>query len=58
MAGKTRRARSSFGALRKLPSGRYQASYLDPHGNRVNAPRDLHREDRRRRMTLRAARRD
>lgn len=33
-----RRTRRSFGAVRKLPSGRYQASYLDPHGNRVNAP--------------------
>lgn len=38
MAGKTRRTRRSFGALRKLPSGRWQASYLDPHGKRVNAP--------------------
>lgn len=33
-----RRTRRSFGAVRKLPSGRYQASYLDPHGTRVNAP--------------------
>lgn len=33
-----RRTRRSFGAVRKLPSGRYQASYLDPHGKRVNAP--------------------
>lgn len=38
MAGKRRRSRRSFGALRKLPSGRWQASYLDPHGERVNAP--------------------
>lgn len=33
-----RRTRRSFGAVRKLPSGRYQASYLDPHGTRINAP--------------------
>lgn len=33
-----RRQRRTFGALRKLPSGRYQASYLDPHGKRINAP--------------------
>lgn len=33
-----RRTRRSFGAVRKLPSGRYQASYLDPHGKRTNAP--------------------
>jgi integrase len=38
MATKRRRTRRSFGAVRKLPSGRYQASYLDPHGTRVNAP--------------------
>lgn len=33
-----RRTRRSFGAVRKLPSGRYQASYLDPQGKRINAP--------------------
>lgn len=33
-----RRQRRSFGAVRKLPSGRFQASYLDPHGKRINAP--------------------
>lgn len=38
MAAKRRRTRRSFGAVRKLPSGRYQASYLDPAGKRVNAP--------------------
>ncbi len=27
-----------FGWVRKLPSGRYQASYMSPHGDRVNAP--------------------
>lgn len=35
MADKSRR---SFGWVRKLPSGRLQASHLDPAGNRVNAP--------------------
>ncbi|MGO1505257.1 MAG: tyrosine-type recombinase/integrase [Brachybacterium sp.] len=38
MASRKQRTRRSFGALRKLPSGRWQASYLDPHGKRVNAP--------------------
>lgn len=38
MPEKKRRTRRSFGAMRKLPSGRYQASYLDPNGRRVNAP--------------------
>lgn len=38
MAAQRRRTRRSFGAVRKLPSGRYQASYLDPHGKRINAP--------------------
>lgn len=38
MTGKRRRTRRSFGAVRKLPSGRYQASYLDPQGQRRNAP--------------------
>lgn len=34
-----RRTRRAFGAIRKLPSGRYQASYLAPDtGHRVNAP--------------------
>lgn len=36
---KKRRTRRAFGAIRKLPSGRYQASYLAPdNGQRVNAP--------------------
>ncbi|HWC80661.1 MAG TPA: tyrosine-type recombinase/integrase [Pseudonocardiaceae bacterium] len=35
MAGKKRRR---FGWVRKLPSGRYQASYLGPDGRRRNAP--------------------
>lgn len=38
MAARKQRTRRSFGAVRKLPSGRYQASYLDPHGKRINAP--------------------
>lgn len=33
-----RRRRREFGAVRKLPSGRYQASYLDPQGLRRHAP--------------------
>lgn len=33
-----RRSRRSFGAVRKLPSGRFQASYLDPAGKRRPAP--------------------
>lgn len=31
-------SRAAWGHVRKLPSGRYQASYLDPAGNRRNAP--------------------
>lgn len=38
MAAKKQRTRRLFGAIRKLPSGRYQASYLDPHGKRRPAP--------------------
>lgn len=38
MAVTRRRGRRSFGAVRKLPSGRYQASYLDPAGKRRAAP--------------------
>ncbi|MGP5252658.1 tyrosine-type recombinase/integrase [Brachybacterium alimentarium] len=38
MAQRKRRGRRSFGAVRALPSGRYQASYLDPEGRRRNAP--------------------
>lgn len=33
-----RKRRESFGAVRKLPSGRYQASYTGPDGNRYPAP--------------------
>lgn len=32
------RGRRRFGWIRKLPSGRYQASYLGPDGQRRNAP--------------------
>lgn len=31
--------RRTFGNVRKLPSGRYQARYLDPSGCRHRAPR-------------------
>ena len=33
-----RKRRESFGAIRKLPSGRIQASYVAPDGERHNAP--------------------
>ena len=33
-----RRSRRSFGKIKKLPSGRYQASYLGPDGERHNGP--------------------
>ncbi len=33
-----RRRRRGFGSLRRLPSKRYQASFLDPNGERVMAP--------------------
>jgi integrase len=35
---KARRDRRSFGKIRKLPSGRLQASYIGPDGQRHNAP--------------------
>jgi integrase len=34
----TRRARRSFGKVRKLPSGKFQASYMGPDHDRHNAP--------------------
>lgn len=37
MAAKKRKPRESFGAIRKLPSGRIQASYTGLDGNRYNA---------------------
>ena len=33
-----------FGYLRKLPSGRYQASYLGPDGRRRTAPETFDRK--------------
>lgn len=36
--GKPRRAPRQFGTVRKLPSGRFQASYLAPDGQRTAAP--------------------
>ena len=38
MTSKPRRAPRDFGTVRKLPSGRYQASYLDGTKTRRNAP--------------------
>ncbi|HCM51211.1 MAG TPA: site-specific integrase, partial [Microbacterium sp.] len=38
MPAKNRKRRESFGAIRKLPSGRYQASYVGPDGERYTAP--------------------
>jgi integrase len=38
MASTKRKTRESFGALRVLPSGRVQASYVGLDGNRYNAP--------------------
>jgi len=35
---KPRKRREAFGALRQRASGRYQASYVDPQGNRQFAP--------------------
>lgn len=34
----TRKRRETFGAIRRLPSGRVQASYVGPDGKRHNAP--------------------
>lgn len=39
MATPKRKRRESFGKLKSLPSGRYQASYIGPDGKRHNAPR-------------------
>lgn len=38
MTVKARRDRRSFGKVRALPSGRFQASYIGPDGQRHNAP--------------------
>lgn len=39
MATRKRKGRSRFGYVRQLPSGRWQASYVDKAGIRRNAPR-------------------
>lgn len=39
MAAPKRKRRETFGAIRKLPSGRFQASYVGPDMKRYNAPR-------------------
>lgn len=38
MSTRKRKPRESWGAVRKLPSGRYQASYTGPDGSRYKAP--------------------
>jgi hypothetical protein len=38
MPERKRKRRESFGAIRKLPSGRYQASYIGPDARRHTAP--------------------
>lgn len=38
MAGKRRRNRRGWGAIRTMRSGRYQASFIGPDGRRWNAP--------------------
>ena len=42
MTSKARRAPRDWGLVRKLPSGRYQASYLDAAKARRNAPQTFH----------------
>jgi len=42
MTSKARRAPRDWGTVRKLPSGRYQASYLDAAKARRNAPQTFH----------------
>ena len=39
-----RPGRRRFGYVRKLPSGRYQASYLGPDGRRRTAPETFDRK--------------
>jgi hypothetical protein len=41
----TQRTRRGFGAIRKLPSGRYQASYQGPDLVRHTAPETFHTKD-------------
>jgi hypothetical protein len=44
MAKGNRPGHRRFGNVRKLPSGRYQASYLGPDGQRRNAPETFERK--------------
>jgi integrase len=44
MAKGNRPGRRRFGNIRRLPSGRYQASYLGPNGQRRNAPDTFERK--------------
>lgn len=41
MANRTRKGRRTFGATRRLPSGRWQSSYLAPDGTRRVAPQTV-----------------
>lgn len=43
--GNKRGTRRSFGAIRKLPSGRYQAHYVGPDGAKHLAPATFHTHD-------------
>ena len=43
--GNKRGTRRSFGAIRKLPSGRYQAHYVGPDGAKHKAPRTFSAHD-------------
>ena len=43
--GNKRGTRRSFGAIRKLPSGRYQAHYVGPDGAKHKAPRTFSTHD-------------
>ena len=38
MAGRKPQRRREFGTVRKLPSGRWQARYIGPDGQRYTAP--------------------
>lgn len=40
-----RAKRRGWGSIRKLPSGRYQASYIGTDGTRYNGPRTFHTRD-------------
>ncbi|WP_283138814.1 tyrosine-type recombinase/integrase [Rhizohabitans arisaemae] len=52
-----RKGHRRFGSIRKLPSGRYQASYIGPNGQRYNAPETYeHQGDAERALSLIEAR--